>query len=239
MSRRSFLVAVGIVLLLGCTVAGSLYALLSYEPGHYRRAAVPPGEERCQLGQECFKELMEFIDAVKNDHDGWYCRLGDRQINSYLEEKFVHSGLSEKFLADRVSEPRVVFTPELVRLAFRYRSRLVSTVVSIDLRVWLPKGEGNVVAIQLESLRAGALPFKAQWLLEQISETARQNGVEVDWYRHAGHPVALVRFQADQPRPTLQLKKIQLEAGQLTVTGRTGEQAALAAPGKALARSGD
>ena len=236
MSRRSFLVAVGIVLLLGCTVAGSLYALLSYEPGHYRRAAVEPGEDRCKLGQECLKELVEFFDAIKNDRDGWYCRLADEQINSYLEEEFVRSGLSEKFLADRVSGPRVVFTPELVRLAFRYRTKLVSTVVSIDLRVWLPKGEGNVVAIQLESLRAGALPFKAQWLLEQISETGRQNGIEVNWYRHAGHPVALVRFQADQPRPTLQLKAIQLEGGWITVHGRTGEQAALPVPAKALAR---
>ena len=129
--------------------------------------------------------------------------------------------------------------PERMRLAFRYRSRLICTVVSLDLRIWLPKGESNVVAIQLEGLRAGALPFKAQWLLEQISEVGRQNGIEVNWYRHDGHPVALLRFQADHPRPTLQLKAVQLEEGRITIRGRSGDaRAALPFRARALARRG-
>ncbi len=226
MSRRSFLVAVGIVLLLGGAVSGTLYALLSYEPGHYRRAAVPAGPERCKMCKDCQRELFDFWDAIKNDHDGWHCRLTDEQINSYLDEEFMRSGVGEKVLPDMISEPRIVFAPERLRLAFRYRSGLFNTIVSVDLRLWLPKGESNVVAVQLEGLRAGALPFKAQWLLEQISEVARQNGIEVNWYRHDGYSVALLRFQADQARPTVQLKAIKLESGRITIQGTTGEDRA-------------
>jgi hypothetical protein len=110
-----------------------------------------------------------------------------------------------------------------MRLSFRYRSRFITTVISLQLRVWVPRGEPTVVALGLESFRAGLVPFTAQWLLERISEVARQNSIEVSWYRHEGHPVALVRFQADQPRPTLELKAVQFEPGRITIHGQCTE----------------
>lgn len=223
MSRRSFFLAIATVILFGCTFAGGLYALLSYEPGHYTRGTIEPGHKRTELCTECVRELIEFWNALTNESEPWHCQLTDEQINCYLDEAFLHSGLAEKLLPEGISEPRVFFDSDHLRLAFRYRSRLLSTVVSLSLRIWLPKVEGNLVAVKLESLRAGALPFKAQWLLEQISEVGRQNGIEVTWYRHEGQPVALLRFQADQARSTLQLKAIQLERGKITIQGRSGD----------------
>src|SRR5262249_12286208 len=154
----------------------------------------------------------------------------------YLDGDCMRCGPGEKLLPEGISEPRVVFEPERLRLAFRYRSGLANTIVSTSLRIWLPRLEANVVALQLEGFRAGALPFTAQWLLERVSETARQNGIEVNWYRHDGYPVALLRFQADQPRPTLQLKAIQLEQGRITIHGKkSADRAALPCPARLLA----
>lgn len=223
MSRRSFILAIAIVVVFSCTFAGGLYALLSYEPGHYTRNAIQSDEQRTQLCKECMTELIDFWNALTNDRDGWHCSFTDDQINCYLDDEFVRSGVGDKLLPEEIAQPRVFFDSDRMRLAFRYRSSLISTVVSVTLRIWLPKVEGNVVAVKLESLRAGALPFKAQWLLEQISEVARQNGIEVTWYRHEGQPVALLRFQADQARSTLQLKAIQVESGRITIQGRTGD----------------
>jgi isocitrate/isopropylmalate dehydrogenase len=67
------------------------------------------------------------------------------------------------------------------------------------------------VALELQSLHAGALPVAAHSLLERISEAARQNNVDVTWYRHEGHPVALLRFQADQDRPTVKLEHLYVD----------------------------
>jgi hypothetical protein len=235
MSRRSFFVAVGIVLFLAGTVGATVYALLRYEPGHYRRAAIPSGDNRNKLSEEFLREFFNFLNAMNSDPDGWYGSFTDRQINSYLEGTFMQCGLGEKILPDGITEPRIVFEQDRVLLAFRYRSRLVNTVVSIAARVWLPRAESNVVAVQLEGFRAGALPFTAQWLLERISEAARQNGIEVNWYRHEGHPVALLRFQADQARPTLHLTAIQIERGRITIHGKSVEdRAALPFPAVAL-----
>jgi hypothetical protein len=226
MSRRSFLVALGLVLFVGTSVGATLYGLLHYVPGHYRRAAVAPGEERVKLSEAFLKEFCALLSSMNSDRDGWFGQFSDEQINSYLDEQFMKCGLGDKILPEGISEPRLIFEEDRLQFAFRYRSRLINTVVSISARVWLPQTETNVVAVQLQGFRAGALPFTAQWLLERISESARQNGIEVNWYRHEGQPVALLRFQADQARPTLQLTAIQIERGRITINGRSADERA-------------
>lgn len=234
MSRRSFFLAVGIVAALLALGGGFVYALLRYEPGYYRNYEPPAAELRARCSQEFIKECLEVVNAVDGERD-WYARLSDEQINSYLAEDFLRQGLAEKFLPEGVTEPRVFFEPERMRLAFRYKSRFVNTVISLSLRLWLPTGETNVVALQLERFNAGLLPFSAQWLLERIGEVARQNNVEVSWYRHEGHPVALLRFQADRARPTLQLKTVKIEPGLMLLHGRSNDaRAAGRRPDEAL-----
>jgi hypothetical protein len=227
MSRRSFYLAIGIFLALTCGGGAVVLVLLRLEPQQYRLAAVPAGAARAEHSREFLNEFCQLISAL-DDQDArtppvWYARFTDEQINSYFDEQFVQSGMSEKLLPEGISQPRLVFETDRARLAFRYGSGFWSTVISIDLKVWLAKGEANAVALELEGFHAGALPIAAQSLLERISEVGRQNGIEVDWYRHDGHPVALLRFQADQPRPTLQLQAVQLEQGAITIKGKSGD----------------
>jgi hypothetical protein len=226
MSRRSFLVALGLAVFGAASVAATLFGLLHYEPGHYRRAAVADAETRGKLSAAFMNEFSSFVSSMTTDPDGWYGTFPDNQINSFLAEQFIKCGLGDKVLPEGISEPRLVFEEDRLQLAFRYRSRLIHTVVSISARIWLPRTEPNVVAVQLLGFRAGALPFTAQWLLERISESARQNGIEVSWYRHEGQPVALLRFQADQARPTYQLTGIQIERGRITISGRSADDQA-------------
>src|SRR4051794_24921472 len=190
---RSLYVWLGISLLLG-GVGCIVLLLLRYEPCHYRNAVIP--EEKLQrLALEFMREFSEFWSAVSKREDGeWYGCFTDEQINSCFQ---VGQAGSLKLLPEGISEPRVVFEDQRMRLAFRYKSGLINTVISLSLRVWLTPAEPNVLMLQLERFDAGLVPFSAQWLLERISETARQRDIDVSWYRHDGHPVAIVRFQAD------------------------------------------
>jgi len=204
--------------------------LVRYEPGIYLRAAVPPGETRHKLSEECWRELMQLYNAVTDHEDQeWGHQFTDGEINSYLAEHFVQSRLDKQLLPEGVSQPRIVIEPDKIRVAFRYGSGLWSTVVSIDLRLWLVKGEPNVVALKLVGFHAGALPISAQSLLESISKTCQDNGVAVDWYREDGYPVALLRFQAEQQNPTLELELIKLDQGAIHIQGRTKDPASLRA----------
>ena len=64
-----------------------------------------------------------------------------------------------------------------MRLSFRYRSRFINTVVSVTFRIWLPENEANVVAVCLERIQAGLVPYSAHWLLERIADLEK---IQVD-----------------------------------------------------------
>jgi hypothetical protein len=222
MTRRSFLVGLGLFVLLACAAGSTLVLLVRHEPRPYLQAELPPGADRKRLSEDFLREFFAVCNSVGGE-GGWSGHFTQEQINGYLEEDFLAQ--SRGLLPDGISEPRVVIEPDRLRLAFRYGSGFWSTVISIDLNIWLPRNEPNVVALRLEGFHAGALPISAQSLLERISETARQNGVDVNWYRHQGHPVALLRFQADKARSTLQLRGVQLSRGEITILGGSAEAA--------------
>jgi hypothetical protein len=232
MSRRSLAGALTIVALLMLSLGAVVAGMLRYEPRYHRRAETPPGKQRAEQSKEFitgFTGMISEVQMVKTapPQKPWSQQFTfkDEQINSFLTEGFVQQGFAERLLPEDVSEPRVSFEPDVMHLSFRYKTKLMSTVVSLDMRAWVPPGEGNVLALRLDGFHAGAVPFKAQWLLERLSEVARQNDVEVSWYRHEGHPVAILRFQANQPRPTLKLRNVRIEQGQLTVWGESGDKA--------------
>jgi hypothetical protein len=227
MSRRSFLLTVGLTLLLIGGGGGLLLWLIGYEQEWYLQAAIPAGPQRQAKSKQFVSGLSDLFSMIQNEDKGWEARFTDEQINSFFEEQFVQSNLSHQMLPDAVSEPRVVFDPDRVRLAFRYGSGNWSTLVSIDLWVYLIRGE-SAVALELEGIRAGALPFSAQSLLQHISESEvwQQNGIDFTWYRHpdSGHPVAVLRFQQQQTRGSpFQLDDLRIEKGSIAIRGRSGE----------------
>ncbi len=222
MSRKSFLLALGIALLLTGSTSATLFLLIRHEPEAYRRATLPPGSVRKQRSQEFYDEFTQLITAVApgsgRDLD---IILTDEQVNSFFVEDFKRSNLDQCLLRENISEPRVLFEPGRVRLAFRYGKGLWSTIISIDFGIWLTE-ETNVVALELRGLQAGSLPIGAQLFLDNLTEVAEQNGVQVNWYRlpENGNPVALLRFQGDQRETTVQLQTLKVDQGSVVIRGR-------------------
>jgi hypothetical protein len=236
MSRRSFVLAVGIIVLLTGVIATSLVLLVRFVPGCYAQAALPAGRERTEKALEFIKEATALYNAMSSERT-WGGSFTEEQINSYFDEKLVQSNTDELLLPKGISQPRVAIEPGRIRLAFRYGIGFWSTVISVDMRVWVAKGEPNVVALELESFRAGLLPMSAQSVLQHIEEVGRLKSIDVTWYRlpSNGHPVALLRFQSDPSRTTLLLEAVQLEQGAIKIQGRFNDGGALRAQGPATA----
>jgi hypothetical protein len=223
MSRKSVLVGVLILFLLAGGVAAVLVLLVRHEPDCYQRLAQPPGEERQKHSKEFLENCSSLATKVVNDKV-WEVQFTQDQINSYLDEDFIHSNI--KLLPEGINQPRVALEADKIRLAFRYgKEAWYSTIITVDLRVWVAKKtqEPNVVGLELQGLHAGSLPISAQSVLENISEVARRQDIEVTWYRFNGNPVALLRFQATQQRPTVRLERLSLQKGLLSVGGRAVE----------------
>jgi hypothetical protein len=219
MKRKSVLFGLGVALFLAA-VGTTLVMLFLHEPAVYARTSQPEGTDR-QI--ESGKFNAEFVRLYQELHNpAWDAMFTEKSINSYFEEDFINSGVAKSVLPEGVSAPRVAIEPDKLRLAFRYNLGPWNTIISIDMRMWLASnGEPNVIALELQSLHAGSLPISAQSLLEQIFETARQNGIKVSWYRYHGNPVALLRFQADELHPTIQFLGLQLDTGRVIIRGRS------------------
>jgi len=181
---------------------------------------MPASAHRSKCSGEFVGEFARLSVGIF-DKRQWDARFTQEQINSYFQEDFLKEHPDDRPLPQGISEPRVAIEPDKLRVGFRYGMGSWSTVVSIDLRVWLVAKEPNVVALEFEGMHAGALPISSQSLLENASQTARRHDIDPTWYRHNGHPVLLLRFQAGRSRPTFQLQQFELHAGVLSIAGHS------------------
>lgn len=213
-----------VLLLLGGVAAAAVS--LRHEPDFYSRNAVPEGPKRLATSNEFF--IGDFAAFAAN-FDGtagagnrpWRSTFTQEQINSFFEESFIFFD-DAKILRDiGISSPRVEFADDVIRIGFRYGEGFFSTVLSYDLKVWLVKSEVNTFAVEILRRRAGALPIPTQQIFQELTDLGRRHNIDIEWYRHAGNPVAIIRFQADRPRQTAQIRKIDATNGTLTLQGKT------------------
>jgi hypothetical protein len=235
MRRKSILLTFGAVLLLLGATGTALALMVRHVPNFYRERAIPPGPAREQQSNAFLREFtMGLFDPIQNERKSWHASFTEAQINSYFQEGLLKSGWADKLFPESISDPRVALEDNAIRVAFRYGNAPWSTIISINVRLWLAPKEVNVVALELQGLHAGALPISAQSLLVQISEIAKRRNVDVTWYRHNGNPVALLRFQGERRQPTVQLRHLEVKDGRITFVGgssdRTPRIGAAAAP---------
>jgi hypothetical protein len=227
MRRKSLFLSLALAVMMASTVLTALVLLTRHIPAFYIRSAVPPGEQRKELSADFCTKLKTLLDSIMDASPTptpsvWRGQFREEEINSFFEENFLTWGLAD-ILPDRISEPRISFEQDRIRLGFRYGSPPWSTMVSMDFRVWLAQNEPNVVVLELMGVHAGSLPISAQSLLEGLSEALRRKSIQVSWYRYHGNPTAALKFQNDQARATCQLIQLDLKPGMLTIVGQSNE----------------
>src|SRR5262245_53642160 len=103
MSRRSLLLGIGTLLVLLGVAGCALVLLVRHEPDAYRALAVPPGEEREKLSKQFYVGFCNLVNGIQNDA-AWEAEFTTEQINSYLGEDFVRSGVGDRILPCGMSE---------------------------------------------------------------------------------------------------------------------------------------
>lgn len=213
------------------SILGGLAYLVKTPPRFYEQASLPAGEDRVALSKDMLAVFSEIRFALLNDDPYWQGSFSSDQLNSFLQEDFVRVG-SDENLPPGFHEPRVQIEDGRLKLGVRYGSGLWSTVLSLELKMWLVSGEINMLAVEIVSLKAGRLPLSTSTLLDYISASARRENIDVTWFRHEGHPVAIMRFQADQTRPTFQFERVELKNQEIVLVGRS-TQSVMAGAGRA------
>ena len=223
MSRRSVLLGVLTLLLLAGGVAAAVVLMALHEPGFYRHAAVPKTPERIRLSDAFKTKFFSFLSDFK-ENKNWQASFTQEEINSFLEEDFVRSRSNTLILPEGITAPRLVLEADRLRLAFRYHIGRWSTVISVDMRVWLAAKVPNVIVLELQGMHAGSLPVSTQSLLDRLTDMADRNNIKVTWYRYKGSPVAVLQFQGEQPTTPVSLERLDLQPGTIQFQGHSEEQ---------------
>ncbi len=175
--------------------------------------------ERKQVAQEFVEQSQHFVDEIKTQPQ-WTQEFSDAQINSWLVEEF--PGRFQKWVSDEISQPRVKIEQGGIRIGARVKQAgqwngIVSVYATV--RVLAP----NELAIELQSVHAGLVPVPLKTVIEQISEQARANGIEIEWRRVGEREAAVVRMTDESPERA-QLEKIEFRDGTIRVSGSSSPQ---------------
>jgi hypothetical protein len=200
------------------TIGGAYYAAQRVRP--FYEAALQIEPEVLERGS---RELESRATALLSDArraGEWHAIFTAEQINGWLALQLDEFRQDEP-LSDRIRDPRVAISPELLTLGFRTSSGGVETVVSVDAGVSLT--DEHAVAIQLMSVRAGALPLPVMQLADDIATACERMSLPVRWIQKSSKPVAIVELDSDEStgRRRFHIDELKLGDGELYVAGHT------------------
>lgn len=221
MCRKTVLVSLALFLVFIGASMTTLYILIKDEPSFYLAATMPEGKERTLQSGEFLKGYTNLMSDIYNRYPDWGEMFTTGQINAFLQQDFVSSYGGDNNLPDGFRDLRVQVEDGLLRLGCRYGKGFWSTTISVDLKMWLVANEVNLIGVELVNLRAGGLPISRQMVLDYITDAALRNNIDVKWYHRKNNPVGVLKLQADQVRPTLQIQRFELKAGKIIIVGRS------------------
>jgi len=224
--RRSLIWSFLLLLLFTAGLLTGLYALLRMPPEFY-----PPANRETTADSEIAAEVFTQYGDLRNDilySPEWTTTFEVDRLNAFLREHFGRGGSLESTLGKKLSRPRLAIQGDRLILAATYQacpierwaSESTTTVVSLELKMWVVPKLPCTLAIEVCSLKAGMVPIGSQRYLDALSEAALENNIEVNWYRKDGHPVGVFRFYANQPRPNRIFGGLTIADGKLTLSGK-------------------
>ena len=218
--RRTVLLTIALLLAIFGLVGGGLLFAAKREPEFYTRTPCPADWDTHEKSAKLLTRVQEFKNEIRSKHE-WGDTFTADDLNCFFVENMSSKGGLGSMLPGRLHSPRVAIDGDRLKLGFKYGHGFWSSVVWVELRVWLVANKSNLVAVEVCDLRAGRLPVGAQSILDWISETARDSNIEVTWYRHRSNPVGLFRFYADQPQPSSQIMTFDVKDGKIVVVGKS------------------
>jgi hypothetical protein len=222
-NRRLIFWYVGLGLLgLTCVPLG-LWASLTHRPKFYRPDVEEPKELLEQEAKRFVRQSLQLRNDIANEPT-WDAVFSDREVNAWLAEDLVTHFADQ--LPPEVHDPRIMFEPDRVTLAFGLDQGPVRSVIWVVARPRVP--EDNVVSLTLEKIRAGALPVPAERVIHALTEQAKRSGLDVTWSKDGDLPMATIRYRADKVRNSVVLERVHIRNGQIKLSGRSNRAIATA-----------
>jgi hypothetical protein len=219
-SNRTLFLAVGLLVAVLVVATGVVAAVLKRVPDFYSAADRPRNYDTREKASNLLTRIQELKNDIRTKSD-WGETFTMEELNCFFAEMMSEDGMFRSLLPQGFHSPRIAVEGDRLKVGFRYGEGLWSTVIWINLRVWLVADETNLMAVEVCELRAGQLGVGSQSVLDSIGDAARASNIEVTWYRYNGNPVGLFQFFPDQPRPASQVRTLEVQEGKIVIAGQS------------------
>jgi hypothetical protein len=218
--RRPFYIALALLLAAAALALSGLLYGAKKAPAFYTAANRPNDFDTHERSGRLLTRVVDLQNDVRAK-DEWGDTFTADDLNAFFIENLGPKGRLVESLPKGFHSPRVAIEGDRLFFGVKYREGFWSSVIWLELKVWLVAEQTNVAAVEVCNLKAGALPFGSQSLLDKISDVARESSIEVTWYRNKSNPVGLFKFFAKQPRATSQILTLEVKDGKIVVGGRS------------------
>jgi hypothetical protein len=218
--RRPLFRAIGLLALVLFLGASVFAYFIKREPAFYS-AAEKQGDFDTR---DKAYSLLTRVQDLKNDirtMSKWGETFTAEDLNCFFSEMMAEKGSFTGMLPAGFHSPRVAIDGNRLKIGFRYGRGFWSTVIWIELKIWLVAGETNVMAVEVCDLRAGKLGIGTQTILDAIGDAARESNIDVTWFRHNSNAVGLFRFFPDQARPASQVLTLDVQDNKIVIAGQS------------------
>lgn len=206
-----------------CVLVSTLYGLkyLAQKPPEFYSQIITteestPSAQVHEKAQSLEQDFMQLRNDLANDPE-WSLRLTDNSINAWLAENSLQSLSAE--IPPEVSDLRVKFELERVRIAFRWRGRPLQSVVSITLR---PELTGtNEIQIGIAEIQAGVLPIGLSRLKEVIEDAIPTDGQKVQWVESESVPTLKLKISPKLEKRLIELEKATILDNEIRLSGKS------------------
>jgi hypothetical protein len=209
---------IALILTALAAIPAIIWLSLTHQPTFYRNMVEMPRETQEIEAKRFVAQSLQLRNDIVNEPT-WEAVFTDQEVNAWLAEDLVKHFADQ--LPPEVHEPRVVFEPDRIVLAFQLDQGPVKSVITVDAKPEVP--EGNVLVLTLERIRAGVLPVFADKILDRIVEHAQERGIDVSWKRVDHRPVVTLKYTTDSERADIQLEHVEIRAGQIRLVGRSDQ----------------
>jgi hypothetical protein len=227
--RRPFFIALALLLSAAGVVFGGLLYGAKREPAFYTAAHRPNDFDTHERSARLLTRVIDLQNDIRAK-DEWGDTFTADDINAFFIENLGPKGRLTDSLPKGFHSPRIAIEGDRLFLGVKYREGFWSTVIWLELKVWLVAEQTNLAAVEVCNLKAGGLPFGSQSILDKIADVARESSIDVTWYRNKSNPVGLFKFFAKQPRATSQVLTLEVKDGKIMIAGRSFLDAAPPAP---------
>jgi hypothetical protein len=218
MRNRKFAGIVSLLALAAILVAVGVVALTTrHVPEFYAEAITAEP----QVQRQANDELLERATTLNNDlrkRGRWQALFTAEQINGWLSVDLEEN--HPELLAEGFSEPRIQIRKGKATIACRYKQGVMNTVASATFELYLV--EPDVLALRIDSVRAGALPMPMKAIVDGVAIAAERLNLRLNWRQEKGDPVALISLpSAHDDKSVYKLDALELRDGELYIAGRT------------------